>query len=101
MPQHRPHHTCPRGADHRRSAPHHPDCQIAVALTLGDARALASAEQEAYDTHSAAYIAWQAEPESAARQAALLATYWAWQSARLACLRAKARRPDLFLQIRS
>ncbi len=107
MLQHRLHRAYRRGANHRRYKAHGtraPACPVSPApgaLTLDQARALARVEQAAYDTHSAAYAAWQSEPASAARQAILAATYRAWQTARLVCLRAKALQPDLFPQLRS
>jgi hypothetical protein len=86
---------------HSTRAPACPAHQAAGTLTPDQARALALAEQAAYDAHSAAYAAWQAEPANAYRQAALSATYRAWQTARLVCLRAKALQPGLFPQFRS
>ncbi len=107
MHQHRRHCPSQRGANHHRYKPHStraPACparQTTGALTPDQARALALAEQAAYDAHTAAYAAWQAEPANAEKQAALSATYQAWQAARLVCLRAKALQPDLFPQYRS
>jgi len=107
MLQHRLHRTFQRGANHHRykahstRAPACPANQLPDTLTPEQARTLAHTEQAAYDAHSAAYAAWQAEPTNVARQSALSATYRAWQTARLVCLRAKARQPDLFPQFRS
>ncbi len=100
-------HSQQRGANHHRYKPHStraPACparQTAGALTPDQARALALAEQAAYDAHSTAYAAWQAEPANAEKQAALSTTYRAWQAARLVCLHARALQPDLFPQYRS
>ncbi len=100
-------HSNQRSANHHRHhahSTHAPACpvhQSPGALTPDQARALALAEQAAYDAHSAAYAAWQVEPTNADRQAALAATYRAWQTARLVCLRARALQPDLFPQFRS
>ena len=107
MHQHRLHRPSQRGANHHRykaHSTHAPACparQTTGALTPDQAWALALAEQAAYDAHSAAYAAWQAEPANAEEQAALSASYRTWQAARLVCLRAKALQPDLFPQYRS
>ena len=107
MLQHRLHRIHQRGANHHRYKAHGtrtsacPANQIPVTLTPEQAQALANAEQATYDAHSAAYAAWQAEPANVAKQSALSATYHAWQTARLVCLRAKALQPGLFPQFRS
>jgi hypothetical protein len=107
MLQHRLHRIHQRGAKphrykaHSTHAPACPARQTTGTLTPDQARALALTEQAAYDAHSAAYAAWQAEPANTDRQTALSATYRAWQIARLVCLRAKVLQPDLFPQFRS
>ena len=107
MLKHRLHRASRRGANHSRykaNSTRRPACPVRQspgALTPDQARALALAEQAAYDAHSAAYAGWQAEPANVDRQTALAATYRAWQTARLVCLRARALRPDLFPQFRS
>ncbi len=107
MLKHHLHRASRRGANHHRykahstCAPACPARQTPGTLTPDQARALARAEQVAYDAHSAADAAWRAEPANADRQAALAATYRAWQTARLVCLRARALQPDLFPQFRS
>jgi hypothetical protein len=95
-----------RGLRHRHYRPRHPGAAPCAAhaaqptTTPEQARQWASAEQAAYDAHSAAYAAWRAEPANAERQARLLATYRAWQTARLVCRQARAQVPQLFPHIR-
>ena len=106
MLHHRPHPTAHRGLRHRRYRARHlgatpcPARAAQRAMTPEQAREWSAAEQAAYDAHSAAYVAWRADPTNAETPARLLATYQAWQTARLVCRRAKAQAPQLFPHIR-
>jgi len=106
MLHHRQHPAANRGLRHRRYRARHlgatpcPAHAAQPTTTLEQVRQWSAAEQAAYDAHSAAYVAWRADPVNAETQARLSTTYRAWQTARLVCRRARAQAPQLFPHIR-
>ena len=113
LQQHSLHRSTQRGMGHRRykaqgalglacparQAP--PAPPTSATLTLEKAQQLSAAEQAAYDKHQRAYAASEADPANAQKSAGRDAAFKAWQTARQACLTAKAQRPDLFPQMRA